>query len=900
MMTAMTEHLESIEQMAAALLSRKVKEVGDIEESVFRQAVIQMAQSTLNIYSDININDIPIEDIVKKLQQRFSIKMSLGTMFEAEKHRPWLEGALITDWYYWKRYKRYLGMLKYPPDVINSMDKISDQILDHLENPKKIGGWDIRGLVVGQVQSGKTANYSGVICKAADAGYKVIIVLAGMLNSLRSQTQSRIDDAFIGLCTKTKDRKGVGLLCNQNEFRKPVCFTTVIEDFNVDSANTIVVGLGDLKEPVVLVIKKHKSTLESLITWLKKNNPGRLQDYPMLLIDDEADQASVNYRKDDVAAINAKIRELLNLFDRSSYLGYTATPFANIFIDPDQDDEMLSEDLFPRDFVLNLDPPDNYIGPSELFADEAQPNILREVTDNSALLPLKHPKDWRPDQIPQSLKTAIQCFILSRAIRFLRGQTTAHNSMMINVSRFTGVQAHIKGKVKEYLQEELCPAICNHCKLPTNLAVQNSVMNDLQKLWENDYALSGPKWDDVQLVLDRASALGVVEVNSSATSEDLDYDRKNYPDGRNVIAVGGFSLSRGLTLEGLTVSYFLRNSIMYDTLMQMGRWFGYRDGYEDLCRIYMTPDAVGWYRHISGVLEEMSDEFSRMKKAKMNPRQFGLCVRAHPESLIVTARNKMRSGRRVVRKIGLSGRLVETKFLLSSDEAIGKNRSTLENIVKLASEACEYNKESSGYLWRSVPASAVIEFVSRFMNHPESNLTEKAPIIAYIEWLLCHGYKDWDMALYSPENGKSTKLPVKISGVSVRPELRTVVLDDKSIFFKNRRIASVGSEKIGLSKVQIDAAKASSPEKTTSDCAYRDVRNKPLLMLHLLDLEIKSANTKKFACSEVAAWGISFPGLAGEMFPEKLVEYIVTVDWWKKEYGDLVDQDEEVDMVLHE
>jgi hypothetical protein len=894
-MTALTEDLENIEQMAADLLRRKAKEVGGIEESVFRQAVHQMAQLTLSTYSDITIKDIPVDQIVKRLQQRFSIKMSLGTMFEAEKYRPWLEAAMITDWYYWRRYKKYLGKRKrpYPPSVINSMDKITDQILDHLENPKKNGSWDIRGLVVGQVQSGKTANYSGVICKAADAGYKVIIVLAGMLNSLRSQTQSRIDAGFIGLCTKNKERIGAGQHCDQKEFRKPVCFTTVIDDFNEDSANKIVVGLGDLKEPVVLVIKKHKATLESLIKWLEKNNPGRLQDYPMLLIDDEADQASVNYRKDEVAAINAKIRELLNLFDRSSYLGYTATPFANIFIDPDKDDEMLSEDLFPRDFIMSLDPPDNYVGPSTLFADDPDPDIIREVSDHEAYLPLKHLKEWRPEQIPQSLKDAIQCFILSRAIRMLRGQAKEHNSMMINVSRFTGVQAHIKGKVKEYLQDELCPAIRNHCKLSSLLALENPVINNLHRLWANDYSGSWSKWDDVQTLLDRASAVGVVEVNSSASSEDLDYGTDNYPEGRNVIAVGGFSLSRGLTLEGLTVSYFLRNSIMYDTLMQMGRWFGYRDDYDDLCRIYMTPDAVGWYRHISGVLEEMSDEFSRMKKAKMNPREFGLCVRAHPESLIVTARNKMRSGRRVVRQIGLSGRLVETKSLFSTDKVIKQNRETLERIVCLASEACEYTKERSGYLWRSVAPSVVMEFVSRFVNHPESNLTEKAPILSYIKWMEDQGYKKWDVALFSPESGKSPKTSSKVGGLSVQPAWRTVASADVSIRFMNRRIASVGSEKIGLSKEQVDKADASAPDKATSDCAYRESRNKPLLMLHLLDLGKNPADKKNPDWEDVAAWGMSFPGLAGDKFPEKLVEYIVTVDWWKKEYGDLVDQDDE-------
>ena len=222
--------------------------------------------------------------------------------------------------------------------MIRSLDSITDQILDHLENPHKAGKWSRKGMVVGHVQSGKTGNYTGLINKAADSGYKVIIVLGGMLNLLRNQTQLRLDAGFVGRDSKEKTTVGVGQFSWE---RLPAYFTTSEQDFRKAIANQIGVGISDLREPVLLVVKKNKTTLDNLIDWLKHNNPHNLKDQPLLLIDDEADLGSINTSAegDEATAINRKIRELLHLFDRSSYVGYTATPFANIFIDPETESE---------------------------------------------------------------------------------------------------------------------------------------------------------------------------------------------------------------------------------------------------------------------------------------------------------------------------------------------------------------------------------------------------------------------------------------------------------------------------------------------------------------------------------------------------------------------------------
>ena len=888
-MTKMTdvdfkELLDDIESAATNLLSNKAKKTKEIEENYFIQAVRSAAVFIVSAHNEndineIDIDDIPVNDISKKLQERFNIQMSLGTMFSSEKYKPWLaDEQMNINWYYWERYRKLLINMKFSPYVVTSLSSITDQILDHLENPKKEGSWDRRGLVVGHIQSGKTANYTGLICKAADCGYKVIIVLAGMLNSLRSQTQERIDLGFIGRCTRLRENIGAGKICSN---RIPVCFTTSTEDFKRSIANNLGVGIGDLNEPVVLVVKKNTSTLRNLISWMKDNNPHKLQEYPMLLVDDEADQASINTRQDGATAINTKIRELLGLFDQSSYVGYTATPFANIFIDPDTDSEMLGDDLFPRNFILSLDPPDNYIGPEKVFAEDSELNILRDVEDFEDSLPLRHNKVWSPEALPDSLLEAIRTFILIRAIRLLRKQNNKHNSMMINVSRFTGVQSKIKILVEVYLQEILRPAISNHCNLNECAAIENNVISELKDTWEKEFSQLMYSWESVQKKLHEAvSPIGVIEVNSSRWAEPLDYSEENYPNGRNVIAVGGLSLSRGLTLEGLSVSYFLRNSIMYDTLLQMGRWFGYRDGYADLCRVFMTGEASSWYSHISNVLDELRTELRRMKGARMTPSDFGLCVRAHPESLIVTARNKMRSGHNVVRQIDLQGRLIETAWLWKDTEIVSRN---ISRAILLA-EKCKQHAQGDenynlpGKLWRNVPVDDVMEFVNNFENHPFSQGTQTIPVVDYINWLKnTEGLTSWEVLFVSVSSSRSkTKIqPPKELDYLIPQVRRTTQPVTKGVMLGHRKVASEGRERAGL--------------------AEGEIRVKPLLMVHLLDCRFYTDRETPLFEKGIVAYGICFPGEAGQGRPKKLTEYVVNAIEWRNAYSTLIENEEDLE-----
>jgi len=890
------ERLVMVEDMVAALLGREAGESGVKREQI-ESAVDQCSQIVGGL------SQCDKEQVRKRLEARFDIAMDLGLLFSSEEdYRPWINDARgEIDWFYWDRYRRLLDQKRFPPQVIARLDDVADMILDHLQDPTLKGKWTRKGLVVGHVQSGKTANYTGLVAKAGDAGYKVIIVLAGILNLLRNQTQVRIDEGFVGKDTSlmllgyqlSQVLTGVGKI---DKSRFPVSVTSSDKDFSVNTLKQLNVSLDAIHEPIVIVIKKNVSTLKNVISWLQVNNE-HLHNHPVLLIDDEADHASINTsaNPDQATAINSHIRQLLKLFDKCSYVGYTATPFANVFIDPDTDDEMMGDDLFPRDFILNLSPPTNYIGPDRVFSESADLEVVRVIDDYAEELPLRHKKEHRPDRLPCTLQRAIHVFVLVRALRLLRGQLREHNSMMINVTRFTDVQSNVRQLVAEYLQG-LRRAIANNHALPFEEAMGSSILNQMYSVWHEEFSQLAASWADVQRNLkDAVSPISVIEVNSSKNAEPLDYSERNYPNGRNVIAIGGLSLSRGLTLEGLTVSYFLRNSIMYDTLMQMGRWFGYRDGYEDLCRLYMSAEAASWYRHIAEAIEELREEFARMKRAGMTPREFGLAVRNHPESLIVTARNKMRTGTKVLRQVSLEGRLIETAVLVGTEEVIRKNLQAAHRLIERATQETIGQHVSMGYFWPEITVAAVKNFLSEFENHPESQLTERTPVECYLDLLSEEGVVSVDIALLSPSRStKDTNLSLDVLGFNVNAQRRSAIVGTgNKIDINRRRVASRGQEKVGLSNEQIlEAERDYTDGGSMPDYVYRTVRERPLLMLHYLDVRDSESGDRQISPTGVFAWGMSFPGVAGSRIPKKLVEYTVNTTWWRQNYLDLVNDDE--------
>lgn len=855
------------------------------------------------------VEDDDAEELARLIEEKYGISMGFGAIVDAEDFRPWLHDARINgeiEDFYWGRYRKLLNLKGLPKSVIDATDEVTDRVLDRLGNPRNLSPWSRRGMVVGHVQSGKTANYTGLICKAADAGYRLIVVIAGIHNNLRNQTQARIDEGFIGRDTgrlahanKAQRQKIIGVgQFDQREF--PVSLTNTLRDFNKATATTNTSQIGQYNVPVVLVIKKNSSTLKNLLEWLKEHSVHQgtqMVSQPMLLIDDEADNASINtaYARDEVTRINGQIRELLSLFHRSCYVGYTATPFANIFIDPDTDDETLKQDLFPRHFIIGLDAPSNYFGAQKVFLD-ARERHVRLIDDNEDILPMKHKIDHPVDLLPESLIRAVRAFVVARAIRNARGQQAAHASMLINASRFTDVQGRLRSRVADVVDRMRDAVAVDGAK--GKAALRNPEIAALHSVWETEFAeAEGADWPTVQARLHEVLvAARVVEVNASKRSQPLDYDQGG-EHGVTVIAVGGFSLSRGLTLEGLTISYFLRNSMMYDTLMQMGRWFGYRPGYEDLCRIWIPADGVGWYAHIHEAMDDLQTQLKRMELAKATPEQFGLAVRSHPESLIVTARNKMGTGREFPMKVGLAGKLVETTRIRTDRDQLDRNRQAgqaLAAAIKASGLAPQY--PSRGTLFSGVSVDLIRDFLRAFRADASDPLTDPRLMADYIDARADTELREWDVLFASAQKADAT--PADLSGIDMRafgrsvgePDLRQGVL---AISGTSRRVGSPGDERVGLTKEQIDAATNTFREERIRDgkpvpetlpprifCEVRGRR--PLIILRFVEPVVPD-ELKAKSPGLVLAWSICFP-------PSDVqggtVEYIVNTIRMREMFGE--------------
>jgi Z1 domain len=787
------------------------------------------------------------EQAEKFLHANLVLKMDKAIIV-APKFESWLRHRKADiNKYYWNRYRQYLLHQRWGLAVLRTIDDTVDDLLDYAGDPHSEGTWARRGLVVGNVQSGKTATYTALCNKAADAGYKIIILLAGTLNSLRYQTQQRLDEGFIGFdsaelgtgrATGVSAAVGVGLF---NNSRAPHAFTTKRGDFDASTLR-IRTRLDGLSAPVLMVIKKNKNILKNLHDWLETQNPsadGKIEA-PLLLIDDEADAASVNTGSEaDPRAINAGIRKLLSLFARSSYVGVTATPFANVFISPESRTEMLDDDLFPRHYIYSLEAPSNYFGPVKIFLDEPKA-FLREVDDAEIVFPPRHKKDLLVESLPVSMVTALYNFLVVNAIRDLRNQNTSHRSMLVNVSWANGVQK----QVALLLQEEL-DAIIRDVQAVAAYSEERALssrvrMVRLKEIFDAEYAACGFSWAEVQSVLfDAIKTIDVRAVNMSSRSR-LDYDA-NSVRGLRVIAVGGNALSRGITLEGLTTSYIFRNSQAYDTLLQMGRWFGYRPDYEDLCRIWLSKAAESWYSYITEATEELRGELQRMHDLKMTPRQFGLKVRAHPDSLIVTARAKMKTAVPVLEgHISLSMQNPEgvrlSAFTDVSDANIAAAAKLIADIGQSDAvlQSAHQNRGPSA-LWNNVPKRIVAEFLAAFQLHPTQLNFQPNEIARFLARTDLPVMDQWDIVIPSGERVRAFAIADRV----VFPVRREIRLTDGAL-----AIAKLGfgdDESLGLDDEQIAAAKlaiaanraAGKPALASRE--YRTRRTRPLLMLYFIE-----------------------------------------------------------------
>ncbi len=607
-----------------------------------------------------------LEELVREIETLCMVWVPTGQILDDPRgHKEWLGGRKPDlDWKFWERYEAFLeGRLNWPRSVVRRLDDVTDEILGRLEDPERSGAWDRRGLVVGRVQSGKTSTYIGLIAKAADAGYKLVIVLAGLHNSLRSQTQVRLDEGFLGFDTQRRLRKdsqtirmGVGELTGYGLLNvHPLTSSADNGDFSLQVARTQNVMVGGA-DPVLLVVKKNKAILANVTKWAttlrQVEDPvtGRkvVRDVPLLIIDDEADNASIDTSKvrEDVprdengtpdeeirpSTINGQIRALLAAFEKKAYVGYTATPFANILSQFNADSPSIGEGLFPRSFIINLRPPSNYMGPTSVFGLERalgeEPArdplpLLRQVEDAEDWLPTKHKKDHVVGPFPESLAEAIRAFVLASAARAARGQLAAHNSMLVHVTRFTAVQRQLVEAIGDEVD-----------RLRRRLRFGDgdgpSAWDELERLWHTDFEPTSEGMGCLATGLGgRPGARGRRRHRRQGQGGQrhcerrprLRRERREWPhrDRRRRRQAQPRPDARGPHGHLLPPG-----SRMYDTLMQMGRWFGYRPGYSDFCRLYSTPELIRWYAHITLANEELMELFDEMVATHQTPETFGL------------------------------------------------------------------------------------------------------------------------------------------------------------------------------------------------------------------------------------------------------------------------------------
>jgi len=791
--------------------------------------------------------------IRKKVLEKMQLHMDIGIMLKYAEHKMWyLSRTKDSKMEYTERNLDYLSFeRRMTGKVISTLDNVTNEIMEGMGDPQS-GNFKRRGLVIGDVQSGKTNTYTTLCCKAADVGYKIIILLTGTLENLRRQTQKRLDEGFVGrdsdhLLKKEDVDKYVGV-GKINPHPSIQTFTSTERDFNINTMIAAGFSIKNSTVPVLLVVKKNKNILDNLYRWLKENNAeGGMIDETLLMLDDEADSASINTGQEDITRINGLLRDILKLFTKTTYVGFTATPFANIFIDPESTDEMKGDDLFPRDFIYSLNPPSNYIGSTKLFGKNVEyAHLVKTIDDASKIIPEPHKKTHVIKELPPSLIEAINCFIISCTIRDLRGENNKSMSMLVNASRFTDVQENLKFMINERFDATV-RSIKAYSSLDEKDALSDSYIFGLKETWEREYANTEFSWPTIQKEFEHSSKIiQIRSINQKNGAKNLNYS--DYPNGLRLIAIGGNSLSRGLTLEGLCISYFYRKSQTYDTLMQMGRWFGYRDGYSDLCRIWMTRTSTEWYKYITDATEELKYEIEIMQNQNRTPEEFGLLVRNDIAGLYITDRKKMSTASDKIIVKSVNGRLIDTHDVyFDSYNVLENNRIMAEFFSKIEKHGINVwkNENTKNWVWRQVPKKYISELVSEYHNPSKNVIFDSASILR----LLSEEKSElelWDVAIPHGNGAETT-----IAGVSFKCPQRAKYTrkSDTTIQMPRRQLTTPGHTKEGLydengkhdealvEKLEDQFRKAKGTDSSFPSKTYLNTdKRRPLLLIYVLDI----------------------------------------------------------------
>ena len=644
------------------------------------------------------------------------------------------------------------------------IDRASTRVVSLLPAP---GGEEYsgRGLVMGYVQSGKTTNFMSVAAKCADEGYRLIIVLSGVTNNLRDQTQSRLYTAF----TSQQALDWHWLTGEKKDFTP-----------TPNAANT----LSTPQNRTIMVIKKNAGRLQKLLNWLETVPFEIRKTIPMLVIDDEADQASVNTAKGRArrTAINDRLLKLMNpnFMPKHAYVGYTATPFANMLIDPNE-----AKDLFPRDFIVSLPKGEGYFGAEQLFGrdafDESDPgacegsDIIRKISDDDRvkLGMAASVKGANSSELPQSLIDALNWFILATAARRFRSSQNDWSSMLIHASGRVAAHKEMAILVQSYL---------NHIR---NLSPQ-AFHKIFENLWsiECDAAVEfrgqnyQPVYSELAESVHELAMKAKLIVDNNQSQDRLDYEMGD-PE-IPVVVVGGNTLARGLTLEGLISSYFLRTSNAYDSLLQMGRWFGYRRGYEDLQRIWMQNDLISWFSDLATVEAEIRDQIEQYSADEVTPLQVPILIRTHP-SMQVTSAAKMYNA--VPARVGLSKQRLETILFKTNDEDwLNHNLECGKTFIDTIIQS-DINFEvglGGTRVARNVPVEILKSFLENYKFFEDARRVNKDVILRYIDHVLSVGELEfWNVMLLTKANPDASEQLFDFGhSLSVAKLNRAAVKDD--------------------------------------------------------------------------------------------------------------------------
>jgi hypothetical protein len=939
-----------IRDFLSGALSRKFENSNNTADGLEFFENLDLDDIRKNITLMNSVNQTPeftnnqLDDLIEKIITRTKSRVNRGGALDKTiigKKVSWLDDERQTSigWKndeeiktYRQRYFRYLK--KYKNRSTEDLDKTESstlRVLQNIGNPHGKDEYRSRGLVIGPVQGGKTEHFNGVVASAFDAGYHLVIVLSGIMEDLRKQTHKRIINDVLGR-TENAKKFGATLIENfgpQQGHKKGVDHITVLtnsaNDFNISAGNTD----HDLSTSKTLIIcKKNGGILKRVLLYLANQAGSNNDEIPILIIDDEADNASLNnnsLRGETLASlINKRIRAILKLFSKSAYIGYTASPFANILqhrernrevefdrinVNGTNQDFKVCDGLFPTNFIELITPPPTYIGLKHLFrtnedsTKKIEPIFGKIITDELEIFPRRVDRetgcpiternetdemkrksraatkdDMYPKELPESLKDAVYCFILATAIRKTRVKSMQetdfhqpHNTMLIHVSRFINWQtetkkliANLVSRISERLHHEprnRSNGIYEILERKFDSYFASSMTVGMREFLDDNYLddyMSPVTFDNIKSLLpSTVDEIECVALNSY-TKDSLEYDsltNEQSKSPKTYIAIGGNRLSRGFTLEGLSICYFIRDSNFADTLLQMGRWFGYRIGYLDCCKLFLTEDAIDKFNSISLTVEDLEDEIDDLSRdSSGSPDKYALKVATHPRVIKLTRPSILRNTNN--RRISFSNQLEQSyKFIIKSD-SVAKAYSSVSTLITRESNNFQYEELSKMFVYRKATSEFAQELIESDRTYKDFPGPEMVNYIQKCNKL--NKLTDWTIAI--KRTGAGQKINPEDFGLAgqeintIRRHISTQKhrkdeaindLKENSLFKAGGRNANI-SQKNDMKVVTNDANKieaaearfrAENPEKNLSEKVYRHLLTpeQGIIIVYLID-----------------------------------------------------------------